>query len=110
MIAWILSLGIIGINMYYLSTSFVKWLIHSKLPKVANVFIGIVVFPLIAIYVVAVIYLIFRKDKVKTFIETKNDTVLQTHMENGLINPDGQLESSDVVPFREDLADIPFPE
>ncbi|MCI27143.1 metal transporter Nramp5-like, partial [Trifolium medium] len=50
-ISWILGLGIIGINVYYLITAFVGWLIHSSLPKVANVFIGMIVFPLMALYV-----------------------------------------------------------
>ncbi|XP_027358465.1 metal transporter Nramp5-like [Abrus precatorius] len=107
-ISWLLGFGIIGINIYYLSTSFVGWLIHSSLPKVANVFIGIIVFPLMALYVVAVIYLTFRKDTVKTFIETKNEPAMQTHMEKGFMN-NGQLELSH-VPYREDLADIPLPE
>ncbi|XP_027901704.1 metal transporter Nramp5-like [Vigna unguiculata] len=102
-ISWILGLGIIGINVYYLSTSFVGWLIHSSLPKVANVLIGIIVFPLMALYVGAVIYLTFRKDTVKTYVETKNEAA----MEKGFV-VDGQLELSE-VPYREDLADIPLP-
>ena len=73
-------------------------------------FIGIIVFPMMAVYVISVIYLTFRKDKVKTFIENKNDAVLQAHMESGLTNPNGQLELSDATTLREDLADIPFPE
>lgn len=102
--SWILGFGIIGINIYYLSTGFVGWLIHSSLPKVANVFIGILVFPLMAIYIVAVIYLTFRKDGVVTFIESeKNDPVAQIQMENGQISDVG------AVPYREDLADIPLP-
>ncbi|KAK7282700.1 hypothetical protein RIF29_11683 [Crotalaria pallida] len=108
-ISWILGLGIIGINVYYLSTGFVDWLIHSNLPKVANVFIGIIVFPLMAIYVGSVIYLTFRKDTVKTYIETKDDPAMQTHVEKGFMNAEGQLELSH-APYREDLADIPFPE
>ncbi|KAK7410615.1 hypothetical protein VNO78_01550 [Psophocarpus tetragonolobus] len=107
-ISWILGLGIIGINVYYLSTAFVGWLIHSSLPKVANVFIGIIVFPLMALYVAAVIYLTFRKDTVKTYIETKNESAMQTHMEKGFM-ANGQLELSQ-VPYREDLADIPLPQ
>ncbi|XP_028757574.1 metal transporter Nramp5-like isoform X2 [Neltuma alba] len=97
-ISWILGLGIIGINVYYLSTGFVEWLIHSSLPKVANVIIGIIVFPLMAIYVVAVIYLTFRHDTVDTFIETQNDSPEPTHMELG------------PIPFREDLRDIQLPD
>ncbi|KAL3638848.1 hypothetical protein CASFOL_016755 [Castilleja foliolosa] len=102
-VSWILGLGIIGINIYYLSTGFVGWLIHNNLPRVGNIFIGIIVFPLMAIYVLSVVYLMFRKDKVITFIEpTKLDPA---HMENG--NGDGVALQQ--VPYREDLADIPLP-
>lgn len=109
LISWILGLGIIAINVYYLSTGFVGWLIHSSLPKVANVFIGIIVFPLMAMYILAVIYLTVRKDTVKTYIETKNDPIVQAHMEKGFVNSDGHLELGH-APYREDLADIPLPE
>ncbi|XP_044511311.1 metal transporter Nramp5-like isoform X2 [Mangifera indica] len=109
-ISWILGLGIIGINVYYLTTGFVDWLIHNDLPRVENVFIGIIVFPLMAVYISAVIYLTFRKDTVVTFIEpTKEDPVAQTHMENGLGYPNESLEL-DRLPYREDLADIPPPQ
>ncbi|KAL1533586.1 metal transporter Nramp5-like [Salvia divinorum] len=101
--SWILGLGIIGINIYYLSTAFVGWLIDNDLPKVGNVFIGILVFPLMAIYVISVIYLMFRKDRVVTFIDpTKSDPIA---MENG---HQGGVEMQN-APYREDLADIPFP-
>ncbi|KAI3464542.1 hypothetical protein Pfo_021205 [Paulownia fortunei] len=106
-ISWILGLGIIGINIYYLSTGFVDWLIHNSLPKVGNVFVGIIVFPLMAIYIISVIYLMFRKDKVVTFIEpTKFDPIAQTRMENG---NEGGAELQH-VPYREDLADVPLPQ
>ncbi|MBA0566178.1 hypothetical protein Golob_011021, partial [Gossypium lobatum] len=72
-ISWILGIGLIGINVYYLTTAFVDWLIHNDLPKVGNVFIGIIVFPLMAIYVLAVIYLTFRKDTVVTYIEPEKN-------------------------------------
>ncbi|KAL0351518.1 UNVERIFIED_CONTAM: Metal transporter Nramp5 [Sesamum calycinum] len=83
-VSWVLGLGIIGINVYYLITAFVDWLMHNSLPKVGNVFIGMMVFPLMGVYIVSVIYLMFRKDKVVTFVEpTKLDPVAQTRMENG---------------------------
>lgn len=105
--SWILGLGIIGINIYYLSTAFVDWLIHNDLPKVGNVFIGILVFPLMAIYIVSVIYLMFRKDRVVTFIEpTKSDPIAQARMESG---HEGGVELQS-APYREDLADIPLPQ
>ncbi|KAG8378238.1 hypothetical protein BUALT_Bualt08G0116900 [Buddleja alternifolia] len=108
-VSWILGLGIIGINIYYLSTAFVDWLIHNDLPKVGNVFIGIIVFPLMAIYILSVVYLMFRKDKVVTFVDpTKFDPIAQTRMENGNAVGDGGVELQ-TVPYREDLADIPLP-
>ncbi|KGN47700.1 metal transporter Nramp5 [Cucumis sativus] len=109
-ISWILGLAIIGINIYYLSTAFVDWLIHNNLPKVANVFIGIAVFPLMAAYIGAVIYLMFRKDRVVTYIEPeKDDAVAQAHLESGLNNSFGPRDVTP-LPFREDLAHIPLPE
>ncbi|KAL9394510.1 hypothetical protein Peur_013795 [Populus x canadensis] len=109
-ISWILGLGIIGINIYYLSTGFVGWLIDNNLPKVGNVFIAIIVFPLMAIYILAVIYLTFRKDSVGTFLgPNKNDPQQQANMENGLTKSTEGPEM-DRVPYREDLADIALPE
>ncbi|XP_043720718.1 metal transporter Nramp5-like [Telopea speciosissima] len=109
-ISWILGLGIIGINIYYLTTAFGQWLVHNNLPKVATVFIGIIVFPLMAIYVLALFYLTFRKDKAVTFIDVaKLDNNLQIQMEKGFNGTDGVFGFNNVV-LREDLADIPLPE
>ncbi|KAH1065219.1 hypothetical protein J1N35_030206 [Gossypium stocksii] len=110
-ISWILGIGIIGINVYYLTTAFVDWLINNDLPKVGNIFIGIMVFPLMAIYVLAVIYLTFRKDTVVTYIEPEKNVnpATQIRMESGLAKPDVSFQI-DVAPYRQDLADIPFPE
>ncbi|KAL3513677.1 hypothetical protein ACH5RR_026394 [Cinchona calisaya] len=106
-ISWILGLLIIGINIYYLSTSFVGWLMHNNLAKVGKVFIGILVFPLMAIYILAVIYLMFRKDTVETFKKVaKFDPNSHIRVEDG--NPN--QGHGDHVPYREDLAEIPFPE
>lgn len=59
-----------------------------------------------AIYIIAVIYLTLRKDVVVTFIEPeKNDPVAQIQMEGGQT-----MTGFGVVPYREDLADIPLPE
>ncbi|KAL0927766.1 hypothetical protein M5K25_001973 [Dendrobium thyrsiflorum] len=105
--SWILGSGIIGINIYYLSTGFVGWIIHSSLPKAATVFIGMLVFPLMAAYIVSVIYLVFRKDKTITFIDTSNTTEIQLEKGMAHSNRNGENEA---VPYREDLADIPLPE
>ncbi|KAI6690947.1 hypothetical protein NL676_027775 [Syzygium grande] len=109
-ISWMLGFGIIGVNIYYLSTGFVDWLIHNSLPRVANVFVGIIVFPLMAVYEFAVMYLTFRRDTVVTFIEpTKHNPTKLGHTESRLKDADGQ-EEEDEIPYREDLADIPLPE
>ncbi|KAF8031207.1 hypothetical protein BT93_D0420 [Corymbia citriodora subsp. variegata] len=82
-ISWLLGVGLIAINIYYLSTGFVNWLIHNSLPKVGNVFIGILVFPLMAIYMIAVIYLTFRKDTVMTFTDDPVKHARSTAIEHG---------------------------
>ena len=103
--SWLLGLMIIGINMYFLSTSFVGWLIHNSLPKYANVLVGLIVFPLMLIYVVAVIYLTFRKDTVVTFVADSTQLVDAEKAKAA-----GEEEDDLPVPFRQDLADIPLPE
>ncbi|GAB2289030.1 Metal transporter Nramp5 [Dionaea muscipula] len=109
-VSWILGVGIIGINVYYLSTGFVGWIIHNNLPRVANIFMGILVFPLMAIYVIAVLYLTCRKDKVVTFIHQDDDKD-NCSMEKGVSKADEDLHNIEPpIPFREDLADIPFPQ
>ncbi|CAN6476120.1 unnamed protein product [Victoria cruziana] len=108
-VSWILGVLIIGINVYYLSTGFVDWLIHNNLPKVGSIFIGIIVFPLMGLYVAAVVYLTIRKDKVVTYV----DRAKVDQLENNVLF-DKELKASEAmdreVPYREDLADIPFPE
>lgn len=61
-----------------------------------------------AIYIIAVIYLTFRKDMVVTYIQPeKHDPIAQTQMENGQIFDPNKMSG---VPYREDLADIPLPQ
>ncbi|RVX15877.1 Metal transporter Nramp5 [Vitis vinifera] len=106
--SWILGFGLMGINIYYLATGFVNWLLRNDLPKVGNVFIGIIVFPLMAVYVLAVLYLTFRKDTVVTFIEAEKDEhSARTHVEKKLDNSNHTFELSHL--HREDLIDIHLP-
>ncbi|TVU33752.1 hypothetical protein EJB05_15557 [Eragrostis curvula] len=58
---WILSTVIMGINIYFFCTSFISWLVHSELPRMVNAIISTLVFPFMAAYIAALIYLIFRK-------------------------------------------------
>ena len=105
--SWLLGLMIIGINMYFLSTSFVGWLSHNSLPKYANVLVGLLVFPLMLIYIFAVIYLTFRKDTVITFVA--DSTQIDAEKAKA-VDEDEDEEPDRPVPFRQDLADIPLPE
>ncbi|KAM3683077.1 hypothetical protein ACJW30_12G117600 [Castanea mollissima] len=110
-ISWILGVALTGFNMYYLITAFVGWLIYNKLPKIANVFVEIIVFPLMLVYVLAILYLTFRKDTAVTFIEpiTLDHPVVQNNMEHGLSNSCEVVEA-DRIPYREDFAEIQLPE
>lgn len=66
-VAWVLGSCIICINVFYLSTGFGKWLVHNNFPKVASVLIGVIVFPLMLLYLVALIYLTFRPENPENF-------------------------------------------
>ena len=79
--------------------------------KVGKVLVGIVVFPLMGIYVLAVLYLTFRKDAAVTFDEPEHGKHIENQMEKGRTSSGSQrVLSSNQIPFREDLAYIPFPE
>ncbi|ERN03712.1 hypothetical protein AMTR_s00203p00033270 [Amborella trichopoda] len=72
-----------------------------------DLLIGIIVLPLMAAYVIAVIYLTLRKNRVVTFVDAQ-ETLDQSHLEKG---EEGKKEEEEKdIPYREDLADIPFPE
>lgn len=105
--SWFLGLLIIGINMYFLSTSFVGWLIHNDLPKYANVLVGAAVFPFMLVYIVAVVYLTIRKDSVVTFVA---DSSLATVVDAEKADAgDLAVDDDEPLPYRDDLADIPLP-
>ena len=52
---------IIGINTYFFCNSFISWLVDCDLPRFANAIISTLIFPFMAAYVAAVIYLVWRK-------------------------------------------------
>ncbi|BAF21226.1 metal transporter Nramp5 [Oryza sativa Japonica Group] len=105
--SWFLGLLIIGINMYFLSTSFVGWLIHNDLPKYANVLVGAAVFPFMLVYIVAVVYLTIRKDSVVTFVA---DSSLAAVVDAEKADAgDLAVDDDEPLPYRDDLADIPLP-
>ncbi|OEL16762.1 Metal transporter Nramp4 [Dichanthelium oligosanthes] len=60
-VAWILSMVIMGINIYFFCTSFISWLVDSELPRIVKAIISTLVFPFMAAYIAALIYLVFKK-------------------------------------------------
>jgi hypothetical protein len=78
---------VIGINVYFLSTNFVGWLIHSGLPKYTNILMGMVGFPFMAIYIISIIYLTLRKDS-DAVPSDKSLVVLQKEIEKGVCRHD----------------------
>ncbi|KAG6501381.1 metal transporter Nramp5-like isoform X1 [Zingiber officinale] len=105
-VSWILGWLLVAINIYFLSTSFVSWLIDSSLPTVANVLISIIVFPLMAVYTLTVIYLTFRKETEVTFVDSLDSSHVNIES-GGSFQVDG-MSRSEVAPVREDCVDIPL--
>ncbi|KAJ1288783.1 hypothetical protein BS78_02G114500 [Paspalum vaginatum] len=73
--SWVLGFIIVGINIYFLSSKLVVWFLHNSVPIYANVLIGIIVFPLMLLYISAVIYLMLRKDTIKFISRSELQTI-----------------------------------
>ncbi|GFZ03996.1 NRAMP metal ion transporter 6 [Actinidia rufa] len=65
---WVIGSLIMGINIYYLATSFIKLLLHSHLKVIARVFCGILGFSGMLVYLTAIAYLVLRKNKEATHL------------------------------------------
>lgn len=86
-IAWLIGYAMIAINIYYLATGFGIWLVHNNLPKVASVFIAILVFPLMALYIVGILYLSIRPERKITNVAPGGSS-----MPSPMGTPNAQLE------------------
>jgi manganese transport protein len=62
-LTWVIGSFIMIINIYFLITSFVKLLLHSGMSTVSQVFAGIFGFLGMLIYIAAILYLVFRKNR-----------------------------------------------
>ncbi|XP_021661030.1 metal transporter Nramp1 isoform X2 [Hevea brasiliensis] len=67
-LTWIIGSLVISINIYYLATGFIKILLNGHLEVVAVVFLGIFGFSAMAVYLAAIAYLVFRKNKEATHL------------------------------------------
>ncbi|KMT01050.1 hypothetical protein BVRB_9g223080 [Beta vulgaris subsp. vulgaris] len=65
-VTWMIGSMIMVINIYFISSSFIKLLLHSKLKLVYAIFAGILGFSGLLIYLAAIAYLIIRKNKEST--------------------------------------------
>ena len=62
-ITWVIGSLIMVINIYFIASSFIKLLLHSKLRLVAVIFSGIFGFSGLLLYLAAIAYLILRKNR-----------------------------------------------
>ncbi|XP_051195404.1 metal transporter NRAT1 [Lolium perenne] len=103
-IAWALSAALIVVNTYFLVWTYVDWLGHNHMARYANALLSIVVFALMAAYLVAVVYLTFRKDTVVTYVPLAER--VQGQAEAGKAPASASSEDGDQpAPYRRDLAD-----
>ncbi|EOA40144.1 hypothetical protein CARUB_v10008854mg [Capsella rubella] len=91
-VTWIIGGLIMGINIYYLVSSFIKLLLHGHMKLVANVFIGILGFLGIAIYLAAIGYLVLRKNRESSIKDL----------------PSGNSQTAETLP-REDIVNMRLP-
>jgi hypothetical protein len=89
-VAWVITCLVILINLYFILKAFVTWLIHSRLPKASLVFIALSVFPLMAIYIVGILYFSFRTDKKFTYLAPGESSLPSTV---DTPNPQRELEN-----------------
>jgi natural resistance-associated macrophage protein 2 len=80
-LTWLIGSFIVVINTYFLITSFVKLLLHSGLSIVSQVFSGIFGFLGMLIYMTAILYLVFRKNRKSTLplLESDSTAVVAGH-------------------------------
>ncbi|OMO72971.1 Natural resistance-associated macrophage protein [Corchorus olitorius] len=64
LITWLLGLGVTGINIYFLSTSFMGWIKNNRTGnKGRSIVAGLCVFPIMMLYIAALAYLTFKKER-----------------------------------------------
>ncbi|KHN04176.1 Metal transporter Nramp1 [Glycine soja] len=102
-VTWIIGSLIMGINIYYLLTSFVKLLLHVHLKIVTKVFLGILGFSGVALYMGGIAYLVFRKNKKTTHI-----LAFRTLEEQQVANEQGDISIYSLP--REDIVSMQLPQ
>ncbi|XP_068654684.1 metal transporter Nramp6-like [Aristolochia californica] len=100
-ITWVIGSLIMGINIYYIVTSFMKLLLHSGLRTVVAVFSGIFGCSGLLIYMAGILYLVVRKNKEITPLLAME----QAEIGQKCNNSDDQT----VIHHREDIVSMQLP-
>ncbi|XP_024538992.1 metal transporter Nramp6 isoform X3 [Selaginella moellendorffii] len=104
---WLIGGAVMSINVYYLTSLFVKWLIKSSLAMGAQVMIGILVFGMILVYLIAVGYLAFRVDREITYLIVSDEP---SNMDPINLEELGHGPSSELQPLpRKDIIELQLP-
>ncbi|KAK4857730.1 hypothetical protein QYF36_005249 [Acer negundo] len=101
-ITWIIGTLIMVINIYYLATSFIKFLFQGHLQVVEAVFLGILGISGMAVYLAGIIYLVLRKNKEATHL------LALTTPENRMANEPGNASMYSLP--REDIVSMQLPQ
>lgn len=96
------------VNIYFLTTSFVKWLIHNELPKIGVAFIGILGFLAMIAYLGGILYLTFRKDREVTYVLPLDESIAM-ESNQGCNNNNGDLHGIFGALPREDIVSMQLP-
>ncbi|KAL4200569.1 hypothetical protein AMTRI_Chr02g211830 [Amborella trichopoda] len=103
-VTWIIGSAIMVINVYYLVTGFVKFLIKGELSIVATVFVGILGFSGMAMYLAGVAYLVIRRDQKVTYLLSPEAPCL-------VRGDDTQAGNGEIVALpREDIVSMQLPQ
>ncbi|KAL0806110.1 hypothetical protein Bca101_098602 [Brassica carinata] len=98
-LTWVIGGLIMGINIYYLVSSFIKLLVHSHMKLGLVVFCGILGFSGIAIYLASIAYLVFRRNrKAIPLLASTNSQTVETLPRQDIVDMQlhGKLSTSDV--------------
>ncbi|XP_056864150.1 metal transporter Nramp6 [Raphanus sativus] len=85
-VTWVIGGLIMGINIYYLVSSFIKLILHGHMKLVAIVFLGIIGFSAIAIYLAAIGYLVLRKNIESSTLASNNSQTADTLPREDIVN------------------------
>ncbi|KAL1192643.1 Metal transporter Nramp1 [Cardamine amara subsp. amara] len=90
---WVTGCLIMGINIYYLVSSFINLLTHSHMKPVAVIFSGVLGFAGIAIYLASIAYLVFRKNRKATHLpESRNSQTVETLPRQDIVNMQSDID------------------